>query len=136
MRLIPGAMRSNTLPDSGVPEQARAIEPPPPSVRLVRRGTRFTTILIALLAVVLAALQYQLWYGRGGIGDLAELHSARDAQSLENRRLGERNRALEAEVADLKSGLEAIEERARTEMGMIREDEVFYQIIEAPAERP
>jgi cell division protein FtsB len=129
-------MRSNTLPDSGVPEQARAIEPPPPSVRLVRRGTRFTTILIALLAVLLAALQYQLWFGRGGIGDLAELHSARDAQSLENRRLRERNRALEAEVADLKSGLEAIEERARTEMGMIREDEVFYQIIEAPAERP
>jgi cell division protein FtsB len=125
-------MRSNTLPDSGVPEQARAIEPPPPSVRLVHRGTRFTTILIALLAVLLAALQYQLWYGRRGIGDLAELHSARDAQSLENRRLRERNRALEAEVADLKSGLQAIEERARTEMGMIREDEVFYQIIEAP----
>lgn len=125
-------MRSNTLPDSGVPEQARAIEPPPPSVRLVRRGTRFATILIASLAVLLAALQYQLWYGRRGIGDLAELHSARDAQALENRRLRERNRALEAEVADLKSGLQAIEERARTEMGMIREDEVFYQIIEAP----
>ncbi len=117
-----------------MPEQARAIEPPPPSVRLVRRGMRFTTMLIALLAVLLVALQYQLWYGRSGIGDLAELHSARDAQSLENRRLRERNRALEAEVADLKSGLEAIEERARTEMGMIREDEVFYQIIEAPAE--
>lgn len=113
-------------------EPAKAIVPLPPSVRLVRRGTRFTTILIAFLAVLLAALQYQLWYGRGGIGDLAELHSARDAQSLENRRLQERNRALEAEVADLKSGLEAIEERARTEMGMIREDEVFYQIIEAP----
>jgi cell division protein FtsB len=113
-------------------EPARAIVPLPPSVRLVRRGTRFTTILIAFLAILLAALQYRLWYGRGGIGVLAELHSARDAQSLENRRLGERNRALEAEVADLKSGLQAIEERARTEMGMIREDEVFYQIIEAP----
>jgi cell division protein FtsB len=117
-------------------EPAKAIVPLPPSVRLVRRGTRFTAILIAFLAILLAVLQYQLWYGRGGIGDLAELHSARDAQSLENRRLQERNRALEAEVADLKSGLEAIEERARTEMGMIREDEVFYQIIEAPAERP
>ena len=117
-------------------EEPRAIAPTPPSVRLVRRGTRFTTILIALLAVLLAALQYRLWYGRGGIADLAELHFARDAQSLENRRLRERNRALEAEVADLKSGLEAIEERARTEMGMIREDEVFYQIIEVPTERP
>jgi cell division protein FtsB len=129
-------VRSDTFPDSGVPDQARAIDPPPPSVGPVRRGTRFTTILIALLAVLLAALQYQLWYGRRGIGDLAELHSARDAQSLENRRLRDRNRALQAEVADLKSGLQAIEERARTEMGMIREDEVFYQIIEAPAERP
>ena len=117
-------------------EEPRAIAPAPPSVRLVRRGTRFTTILIALLAVLLAALQYRLWVGRGGIADLAELHSARDAQSLENRRLRERNHALEAEVADLKSGLEAIEERARTEMGMIREDEVFYQIIEVPTERP
>lgn len=94
---------------------------------------RFTTILIALLSVLLAALQYQLWYGRGGIGDLVLLHSARDAKALENRRLGERNRVLEAEIADLKSGLEAIEERARTEMGMIREDEVFYQIIEVPS---
>ena len=112
--------------------KARAIAPLPPGVRLVRRGTRFTTILIAFLAVLLAALQYQLWYGRGGIGDLAELHSARDAKALENRRLRERNRVLEAEIADLKSGLEAIEERARTEMGMIREDEVFYQIIEVP----
>jgi cell division protein FtsB len=112
--------------------KARAIAPLPPGVRLVRRGTRFTTILIAFLAVLLAALQYQLWYGRGGIGDLALLHSARDAKALENRRLRERNRVLEAEIADLKSGLEAIEERARTEMGMIREDEVFYQIIEVP----
>jgi len=113
-------------------EEPRVIAPAPPGVRLVRRGTRFTTILIALLTVLLATLQYQLWYGRGGIGDVAELHSARDAQSLENRRLRDRNRALQAEVADLKSGLQAIEERARTEMGMIREDEVFYQIIEAP----
>jgi cell division protein FtsB len=112
--------------------KARAIAPLPPGVRLVRRGTRFTTILIAFLAVLLAALQYQLWYGRGGIGDLALLHSARDTKALENRRLRERNRVLEAEIADLKSGLEAIEERARTEMGMIREDEVFYQIIEVP----
>jgi cell division protein FtsB len=118
--------------------KARAIAPLPPGVRLVRRESlfrvyrRFTTILIALLSVLLAALQYQLWYGRGGIGDLALLHSARDAKALENRRLRERNRVLEAEIADLKSGLEAIEERARTEMGMIREDEVFYQIIEVP----
>ncbi len=117
-------------------EHARWIAPAPPSMRRVRRGSRFTTILIAFLAVLLATLQYRLWYGRGGIGDLAKLQSARDAKALENRRLRERNRALEAEVADLKSGHEAIEERARTEMGMIREDEVFYQIIEAPDERP
>ena len=102
----------------------------------MRRGRRFTAILIAFLAVLLAVLQYQLWYGRGGIGDLAELHSARDAQSLENRRLGERNRALEAEVADLKSGLEAIEERAADRDGHDPGGRGLYQIIEAPAERP
>lgn len=103
-----------------------------PATRRVRRRPRFTTVLIGLLVALLAALQYQLWGGRGGIGDLAKLQSARDAQALENQRLAERNRVLEAEVADLKSGLQAIEERARTEMGMIREDEVFYQLIEVP----
>jgi cell division protein FtsB len=113
--------------------QADRTEPTLPAARRVRRRPSFTTVLIGLLVALLAALQYQLWRGRGGIGDLAKLQSARDAQALENQHLKERNRVLEAEVADLKSGLQAIEERARTEMGMIRDDEVFYQIIESPA---
>ncbi len=103
----------------------------------VRRGrVPYATVLIAALSILLAALQYQLWYGQGGMPRLVELRSARDAQALENERLRERNRALWAEVADLKSGLQAIEERARTDLGMIREDEVYYQIIEAPLETP
>ncbi len=95
---------------------------------------RFGAVLVAALSVLLVALQYQLWFGKGGLEDLALLRAARDRQSLENQRLQERNRALEAEVADLKSGLQAIEERARTDMGMIREDEVFFQIIEPSSE--
>ena len=87
-------------------------------------------ILIALLLVMLVMLQYRLWVGDGS---LAELHSLRleiERQRADLERLQQRNRALHAEVVDLKSGLKAIEERARSELGMIREDEVFYQVIE------
>ena len=87
-------------------------------------------ILIAVLLVMLVMLQYRLWVGDGS---LAELHSLRleiDRQRADLERLQQRNRALHAEVVDLKSGLKAIEERARSELGMIREDEVFYQVIE------
>ncbi len=87
-------------------------------------------VVLALLLLLLGGLQYKLWAGQGGLGQLWELKQARDAQQAENRRLLERNRALEAEVADLKGGLDAVEERARSEMGMIKTDEVFYQIIE------
>ena len=87
-------------------------------------------ILIGLLILMLVMLQYRLWVGDGS---LAELHSLRleiEKQKLELESLNQRNRALNAEVMDLKSGLKAIEERARSELGMIREDEVFYQVIE------
>ncbi len=87
-------------------------------------------LLIALLLALLALLQWQLWFGPGGLRKVWELESARRAQLAQNRQLEQRNRALGAEVEDLKSGLEAIEERARSEMGMIREDETFYQIID------
>ncbi len=86
--------------------------------------------LTGLLLALLGALQYQLWTGQGGLRQLRELREAREVQLSENRDLLERNRALEAEVADLKAGLEAVEERARSEMGMIKSDEVFYQVID------
>ena len=84
------------------------------------------TIIVVLVAVLLL-LQIQVWrqYGR-----VAELERRVEAQRDENRRLVTRNDALDAEVADLKSGLDAVEERARSELGLIREGEEFYLVVE------
>ncbi len=87
-------------------------------------------ILTWTLAVLLVILQVKLWVGEDGIRGNRELAQLARLQDEENRRLAERNRLLEAEVADLKQGLDAIEERARMEMGMIGEGETFYQVIE------
>ncbi len=87
-------------------------------------------VLIAVLVLVLVMLQYKLWFGDGDIREVWALREAIEAQAQENRRLRERNAALEAEVQDLKQGREAIEERARSELGMIKKDETFFQIIE------
>ncbi len=90
--------------------------------------------LIWLLLVLLLVLQYRLWVGDGSLAEVWDLYQQVEAQKEENHLLRERNQALDAEVKDLKQGLEAIEERAREELGMIRDDEVFYQIIE-PADQ-
>ncbi len=87
-------------------------------------------LLILLLLVLFLLLQYRLWVAPGGLPDVWRLQRELAAREAENRRLEARNRALEAEVRDLKEGLEAVEERARSEMGMIREGETFYQIID------
>jgi len=86
--------------------------------------------LIVLLLVLLGILQYQLWVGDGGLLDLWELHQDVEALKQENERLQERNAALNAEVLDLKQGLDAIEEHAREDLGMVKEGETFYQIVE------
>ena len=86
---------------------------------------------IALL-ILLAGLQYRLWASHGSMPDVWRLEQIRDAQSKENRGLEERNQSLAAEVIDLKEGMEAVEERARSEMGMIEQGETFYQIVQAP----
>lgn len=90
--------------------------------------------LTIILAAVLAFLQYKLWLGDGGINDKWTLQNQVKAQAQENQRLHQRNRALAAEVKDLKSGLEAVEARARMELGMIQEGEVFYQVINVPTD--
>ncbi|MEE9287508.1 MAG: cell division protein FtsB [Gammaproteobacteria bacterium] len=82
-----------------------------------------------IFAVLLILLQYKLWFGYGGLTDVRRLDQAGEAQILENEQLKERNESLEAEVQDLKQGLEAIEERARSEMGMIATDETFYLFV-------
>lgn len=86
--------------------------------------------IISILLVLLIALQYDLWVGKGSIIEVRELEATLALQNQENQRLEERNDALKAEVLDLKNGLEAIEERVRTELGMIKKDETFFHVIE------
>lgn len=86
--------------------------------------------LIVFLVGALLYLQYNLWLGKGGIRDVQNMQTQVEKQQREIIELKERNESLAAEVLDLKEGLEAIEERARSEMGMVKEDETFYQVIE------
>lgn len=91
-----------------------------------------------LLAITLTGLivliQYPLWLGKGGLLRVWEMERQIESQRAINGGLQMRNAALDAEVRDLKQGLEAVEERARNELGMIRRDEIFFQVLEsAPA---
>lgn len=86
--------------------------------------------VITLLLILLTILQYDLWVGKGSIQEVKQLETAVQSQKEENQNLKERNDALRAEVVDLKTGLEAIEERVRTELGMIRKNEIFFHVIE------
>ncbi len=86
-------------------------------------------LLIILLLILLLVLQYRLWVGEGSLAELHALQQELQQQRAELERMRARNRALQAEVIDLKKGLEAVEQRARSELGMIREGETFYQII-------
>ncbi len=87
-----------------------------------------------VLAALLLLLQYPLWFGTGGVLAIWNLHQEIAAQRAENGKLAERNRALGADVIDLKEGLAAIEERARVELGMIKKGETFYQVVDAPVQ--
>ena len=94
------------------------------------------TLAVALAAFVIL-LQYPLWFGKGGWLRVWSLERQMQEQKDANSRLRQRNSALDAEVRDLKQGVEAIEERARYELGMIRQDEIFFQVVAAPpAEAP
>ncbi|HEX4779925.1 MAG TPA: cell division protein FtsB [Usitatibacter sp.] len=86
-------------------------------------------VLATTLAVLVLALQYPLWLGKGGWTRVWELERNLGQQRETNAKLKARNEALDAEVRDLKQGMEAIEEHARLELGMIRRDEVFYQVV-------
>ena len=86
--------------------------------------------VIAILLIALVVLQFQLWRGDRGMPGVWSLEAAVALQREDNARLEARNRRLAAEVHDLKEGLEAVEERARTDLGMIGRDETFYQLIE------
>jgi len=86
-------------------------------------------ILLAVLLLLFIALQYKLWLGEGGFSDVRRLQQKVSEQAEENERLEQRNRELQAEVEDLRQGYDAIEERARSELGMIKEEEEFYQVV-------
>jgi cell division protein FtsB len=89
-------------------------------------------IIAALLLVAFLALQYRLWLSPNGMRDLWRTERAIEAQTEENERLAERNRTLAAEVRDLKEGRAAIEERARTDLGMVGSNETFFQVVPPP----
>ena len=85
--------------------------------------------LTAILIILLVILQYRLWAGNASFGKQTELTQLVNAQRLDNQSSAARNKILFAEIADLRTGSEAIEERARHELGMIRPGEVFYRVV-------
>lgn len=94
-------------------------------------------LLTLILVILIAALQYPLWLGKGSWLRVWDLSRQIEKQKEGNTALKVRNDTLDAEVRDLKTGYAAIEERARSELGMIKQDEVFYQVMEnSPAPKP
>ena len=92
-------------------------------------------VLGIVFVVLLAALQYPMWLGKGGWLQVREIDRQVGVERQANAKLKARNDALDAEVRDLKTGFDAIEERARSELGMVRQDEVFFQLQDGPAPR-
>lgn len=88
-------------------------------------------ILACALAAFIFLLQYPLWFGKGGWLRVWSLERQVQEQRQTNAALAQRNSALDAEVRDLKQGFEAVEERARYELGLIKQDEVFFQVVPA-----
>jgi cell division protein FtsB len=93
-------------------------------------------IFSAVLALALVLLQYRLWLSEQGLREVSRLQAAVQVQASANREQGERNRQLVAEVTDLKVGLTALEERARSELGMVGNSETFYQVVTAATQAP
>lgn len=86
--------------------------------------------VIFTMLMLLLAMQYKLWFGDDSVREVLELKQSVTLQSEKNEELKQKNSVLAAEVEDLKTGLDAIEERARSELGMIKEGETFIQIVE------
>jgi len=91
--------------------------------------------LVALLILLILGLQYRLWLGETNLRDIWDLNAKIELQQSINQELSQRNSELEAEVQDLKKGNAALEERARSELGMIKEGESFFQLVEPVPEK-
>ncbi len=86
-------------------------------------------LITAILVIFLALLQYRLWFGKNSVPDYLALEEEVTRQQINNNKLKQRNKLLYADTDDLKSGTEAIEERARHELGMIKQGETFFRVI-------
>jgi len=86
-------------------------------------------ILIAVLILILVGLQYKLWFGDGSLSEVVQLTHELEIQKQKLNELEERNKILEAQVLDLQNGLDAFEEKARSDLGMIKQGETFIQLI-------
>jgi cell division protein FtsB len=93
-------------------------------------------IFVTLLALAMVLLQYRVWVSDRGLREVSRLNAAVEAQAAANVEQRERNRQLVAEVNDLKGGLTALEERARSELGMVGSSETFYQVVTAATPAP
>jgi len=87
-------------------------------------------ISFAILSILFLYLQFNLWFGNNNMFQVWKIENAIEQQLAENSQMRERNAVLAAEVQDLKQGLDAIEERARSELGMIKQKETFFQVID------
>ncbi|MFO1385048.1 MAG: cell division protein FtsB [Chitinivorax sp.] len=90
-------------------------------------------ILTLIMVLLIAFIQYPLWVGKGSWLSVWKIDAELGKQQQANKQLETRNASLAAEVRDLKTGYDAIEERARNELGMIKQDEVFFQILDKPS---
>jgi len=97
--------------------------------------TLFGKLLLLIALAVFIGLQYSLWVGEGGVRDVRRHKASIVVLQKENEKLAERNRVLEAEVRDLKNGLEAVEEHSRLDLGMIKDTETFYLVTGNPDAR-
>lgn len=86
-------------------------------------------ILITVLILVLIGLQYKLWFGDGSLSEVVQLSQELETQKQKLQELEQRNKILEAQVLDLQNGLDAFEEKARNDLGMIKQGETFIQLI-------
>lgn len=93
-------------------------------------------LLLLILVVLTAAIQYPLWWGKGGWGHVHQFQHDIVAQQEKNQALLARNNAMQAEVQDLKSGSEAVEERARRDLGLVKKDEIYVQILSPKKQLP
>ena len=93
-------------------------------------------VVTLILFVVLVLLQFKLWLGEGGFREVARLETRVEDQRQQNDDLLQRNAELQAEVEDLRERLEAVEERARNELGLIKPAEQFYQVVPPPPGKP